>query len=180
MATAAKERRKHRKARPAKYSREFMATALVLLEAHDGNIRQTARELRIPESTLRKWLDDPDLVGVEERARKTIDLIDATERLIDDLAGGMRRLMRQGKGNMRDAAIAFGVAVDKLEILRRLPQVPGGGEAVTHQGIDWNRLTPADLRTVLDILCKADGSEGPEPIPVAPPPVVVEGVHDAQ
>lgn len=179
MATA-RERRKKRGGRPSKHSHEYKVSALVLLEALDGNVKRTARELGIPESTLRQWLDDPDLITAQERARKTVDLIDATERLIDDLAGGMRRIVRRGDANLRDAAIAFGIAVDKLEMLRRLPQA-AGGDAVTHEGvIQWDRITPDDLRQVLAILSRADGSDGPEPLPTVPEPVVVEGVPDAE
>lgn len=65
-----------------RYSDEERAAALAELEANGGNVTWTARELGVPESTLRRWRDDPNMAAPAElRAQKKESLADMWEKV---------------------------------------------------------------------------------------------------
>jgi hypothetical protein len=93
------------------------ADALALLQANRGNVKQTARELRIPRRTLGDWSHGK---GVDEEVRRM------TERSKKRLAANFMQEAREAvqaaaekrpKASYRDLMIGAAVAVDKAQLL---------------------------------------------------------------
>ncbi len=111
-----------------RYSDDEQAQALAALDANDGQVRQTARELDIPEATLREWRDGKSRpIGAECRARNkslmsdqyqriAVRLLERVDDQLDDMSGAQ-------------AMLASAIAVDKMLLLRG--EMPGRGDSLT-------------------------------------------------
>lgn len=132
------------------YTDEDRAAALAALQGNRGNIKRTARDLGVPESTLRRWSADPIRAagGAELRARKREEVGEAwgrvrdkaltlAEALLDELAGCTEPRMLQ-------TLVTVGaVATEKRELLsggatERLDHVgtPPVREVVVHKSVE--------------------------------------------
>ena len=116
------------------------AACLACLAANGGNVAKTARECGVKRSTLQLWIKEqaarqvpvfsgikpaPEKTAVAERVAAKVatakrDLDERFERLAHKLVGVAYR--GADKLNGKDAAIAAGVAVDKMLLLRGQPQ----------------------------------------------------------
>ncbi len=105
------------------YSDADIAEALAHLRANGNNVLATAQALGIPESTLRAWNDG------DRRARAVAELDphlceQVKQRLAQRAQGVAERMLTRLETadlegvNVRDAAVVFGIAVDKMQILR--------------------------------------------------------------
>lgn len=104
------------------YSDNDKATALAVLDANGGNVSKTARETKIPPSTITEWRDGrihEDVTEIREVKRSELsDLFEAIAykyltRASDDTA------IKSTTG--KDAIIAAATATDKMRLLRGLP-----------------------------------------------------------
>jgi len=102
------------------YSDEQRAEALALLDANEGNVRRTARELGIPRGTLLSWKDKPKAGVSKLRPQKRGSLFEAGKNVAWLLAGKLQDEEKLRKASYRDIATSFGIVVDKLEVLRKL------------------------------------------------------------
>lgn len=98
-----------------------VARALVLLEANNGNIRQTAAKIGISPSTLRGWRDktyrqDADAKVAEVRE----DMAGALEILACKFILGITP-EKIADTKARDSLVCAAVAIDKMRLLREQP-----------------------------------------------------------
>lgn len=130
------------------YPDEAKAAALAALDANHGNVKRTARQLGIPESSLRYLIDTADDTG-DHAAR--VRALRAAKR--DDLAVAMSDIAwiaarqvqdRLPEASARDAAVVMGIAVDKAQLLRGLPTQVHGQAAHPVLG----KLSAEQLRAV--------------------------------
>lgn len=100
------------------YTDADKATALVALEANDGNVRSTARALNIPWQTLNQWSRDihinADVPKISDEKR--IDFTEMLEAEINAALGAMNG--KRDDGSYSDMARTVGIFIDKLELLR--------------------------------------------------------------
>lgn len=106
------------------YSDADRAAALAALDANGGNIAGTARQLGVPESTLRSWSDKPDNAAPADlREHKRLELAELLEQwlrvsLEHVLAFHEIYGSSPTEGTMKAAQIGAGIATDKLLALR--------------------------------------------------------------
>lgn len=104
---------------PATYTKEQRVAALSALRANAGCIRQTARQLNIPASTLRKWRDEgQDIID-------TSTLASLMREVAVKILGHMQDEQKLAKTPIQALAIAFGIVMDKLELLEGTRQDDG-------------------------------------------------------
>jgi transposase-like protein len=116
------------KARNRSYSEDDRAAALAALLANGGNLKRTARDTGVPESTLRKWSRSvPPAGGAQECAQKSAVSAEAVGRagvsLAEKLDGLAHKLADAMPDKIPDAtlsqtAVSLGVAIDKARLLR--------------------------------------------------------------
>lgn len=101
------------------YSSDDKAVALALLVANGGNVLRTAKELNMPEPTLRDWATGQvnDVVrGKQDEKRRALgDLFEQCSRLYLDRAM-TDAAIEDTKG--KDAVIAAATAFDKQQLAR--------------------------------------------------------------
>ena len=121
-----------------RYSDEERATALAALVANGGNVARTARQLAIPAETLRKWSKGerhPESTQMGEQ--KKGPLADAIEAVANQLLGDLSDEAKRSQASLKDIATAFGIAVDKMQLLR--------GRATSIQQHDLSHLSDDEL-----------------------------------
>ena len=103
------------------YSDSEKGAALAALDANAGNVSLTARQLKIPRTTLLEWIADrhvsDDVSDIRHEKRKEL-----SERL-EDLAHTLVDLLpaKLPEASVRDLAGALIVAVDKMQLLKGAP-----------------------------------------------------------
>ena len=103
-----------------RYSDAFRSAALAALDANRGNLERTARELKVPKSTLEGWAKGTrNPVDPQLRTQKKADLADELEAFVLRLCQIRPEQLRNL--TVKDAAIAIGVGIDKLLLLRGKP-----------------------------------------------------------
>lgn len=104
------------------YTEADKARVFVVLTANDGNIKRTARETGVPESTVRNFKrefeSNPPSPEAVEKEIETGDYAGDLEVLRTELALALRREIPHMKG--RDLAVALGIVDDKLTRARGL------------------------------------------------------------
>ena len=131
---------------PYQYSPEEIGEALALLDHNGGNALRTARELRIPRTTLLHWVANaaglPAGVDATRRRRREefAHMADeASEWIISSLTPeDMERATLQQK------SVSYGIMRDKAAQDDGGQQQPGGGEQ------DYNALAERMLKRALD------------------------------
>ena len=127
------------------YSDEDRAAGLAALDANEGRLSQTAREIGVPRSTLRQWIKSAEhrdrAAPAKVRQEKKEDLADIFERIARKATGIVELTLSDFEGVTIPVPLAVrlmtaaGIAVDKAQLLR------GGATA---------RLEVADLRARLE------------------------------
>ena len=103
------------------YSDEDKAAALAALRANAGNVARTARQVGVPEPTLRQWAKGLRAAPPAQLSeRKKADLADRMEEIARAL------LDRVTPERMDDATVqqlltSAGIAIDKMRLLRNQP-----------------------------------------------------------
>lgn len=115
------------------YTPEEMARAYVVLETNQGNVKRTARDCNLPESTIRNWRDlwaeagPPDIEVVEAA---TGDFVDNAERVRDKALTVLEGKLDSATpsalvatiGMLQDkVSIARGLATSRTETVHALP-----------------------------------------------------------
>lgn len=115
------------------YTPEEMARAYVVLETNQGNVKRTARDCNLPESTIRRWRDTwqedgpPDLDVVTEA---TGDFVEDAERVRDKALRVLEGKLDSATpsalvatiGMLQDkVSIAKGLATSRTETVHALP-----------------------------------------------------------
>lgn len=108
------------------YSDNDKAVALATLDANGGNIRQTARVLKLPESTLTDWSNGrgacPEVTEI--RQVKKGQLAEKLEEVAHALTDNI--LLRAQSDfslltPLKDFAVSLGIAIDKMQVLKGEP-----------------------------------------------------------
>lgn len=106
-----------------KYSDEFRAEALACLEANDGNLSATSREIGVSVNTLKYWRDEfvtpPNFTEV--RNQKKDELSDIYERVARRYLSETEVDDKAKATSAKDAIIVAATATDKMRLLRGLP-----------------------------------------------------------
>lgn len=118
-------------AAPRRYTKQQKATAVMAAEM--VNAEAAAEQTGIPRSTIRRWLEDPELVELRQKTRESMaaDMKALAMVALEALMGAIRRGELEG----RDLIVALGVAIDKAQLL--------SGEATS-------RTETRDLTATLD------------------------------
>lgn len=158
------------------YSDEFRAEALACLRSNAGNIKRTAKQLGIPEKTLEGWAKGRNHpVDAHLRDRKTGELKDALDEWIRDIMqipmGAYKEL------SLQQAAIAVGIATDKIMLLTNRPTQIDEHRATGK--LDLDRLTTDELLSLAALKAKAEGREPIVALPQPMPRITVDdGIED--
>lgn len=108
------------------YSDNDKALALATLDANGGNVQQTAKALKIPESTLTDWANNrgvnPEVTEI--RDQKKAELAEKLENVAHALTDNI--LIRAESElsvlvPMKDIATSLGIIVDKMQLLKGAP-----------------------------------------------------------
>src|SRR5688572_27185246 len=96
------------------------AAALAALDANGGNVDATARQLNIPRMTLSDWASGRrNPVGADMRDAAKQNLADALEAWAVKLIGIDPTTLPNL--TLRDVAVAVGISIDKVLLLRGQP-----------------------------------------------------------
>lgn len=133
------------------YSDSEKATALALLDANGGNVSGTARQLGIPAKTLENWAKHkgvgPDVANIGEVKKRALadKLEDLAHQIIDSAPGKIE------KAGLKDSLIAFGTAVDKMQLLRGKPTaiIAESARATVRDIIEQTGLTEERARQIV-------------------------------
>lgn len=126
---------------PRRYTRREKATAV--LAADMLNVRAAAEQAGIPESTLRRWVDDPELADLRAKTRE--DLAAEAQVMAQLALAQIRR--RLPEYEPRDLNVLYGIMVDKSQLLTGQATTRAETRALTDGMDDHER---AALRAVLD------------------------------
>lgn len=149
-----------------RYSDEERANALAALAANGGNVEKTARELTIPETTLRQWANGhchPEATQLSER--KKGPLSDHLETVAYALAGDLSDPERRKNAKFSEVAVAFGIVVDKMQVLRGQPS------SISETLSDHERV--ARFRALVDEFRRENGADGVDSISADTASIVV-------
>jgi hypothetical protein len=136
------------------YSDEDRANALAALDANGGNLMRTARQLGTPRKTLAEWARGRVPAAVADlRHQKRGDLADRLEAVAHELLDALPAKIKDAPLNQ--LAVALGILIDKLILLRRQSATPGGGAlaASCHARTNWKgsrRREPPEKRAICE------------------------------
>lgn len=120
------------------YSEDDKAAALARLDLNDGNITKTAKELRVPATTLRQWRDGEHVnAGVaKKRDLKKQSLVELFEEIARAYAARALDATAIADTRGKDAVIAFATATDKIQLLEGKPTARTEAAAKVEHKID--------------------------------------------
>lgn len=101
------------------YSPEFKAEVLAAVNANNGNVLRTANEYDIDESVIRLWLRNPDRYRTLSD-QKQLDLAQKAESNAHMLTDSIAQ-HDLSTASLSQKATAFGIMVDKMQLLRSQP-----------------------------------------------------------
>ena len=119
--SASKDDPEEMKARPRRrYSDQERAEAMLVLAANGGNLSATAIDTGIPYHTLRHWAaGDRHPEAIQMAKEKMPPLADRLEEVVSLLAEGMDDPLKIQKAPLNQIAVALGILIDKVRLLRR-------------------------------------------------------------
>ena len=104
-----------------RYSDDERAACLAALVANGGDVRKTARQVGVPETTLRQWKHrDRAPVSAEKSAQKKAELADIFEAIARDALAAVTP-EKIALANVQQLLVSAGVATDKMRLLRNQP-----------------------------------------------------------
>jgi hypothetical protein len=152
------------------YTDAEKASALAALDANGGNVRHTARQLDIPETSLREWSKGRNgPPGADLCAQKKKELGEGLEDLARQLIGGLSDPAKIKATKLTDLAVALGIAVDKMRLVRdQATQISGHEDLTPEQRLDrlGELFRLAESRRAAGVRPAVDGA----PPPVGPVP----------
>lgn len=125
MAAVIDEREEKRNAFAVRgdYTPQEIGDALARVDYYGGNVLRAAQESGIPQSTLRYWLKNQDRLPssvVKCRDDKKVELAELAEESAQWIGSSITEADITA-ASLRDKSIAFGVFVDKAQMLRGEP-----------------------------------------------------------
>lgn len=106
----------------ASYSEQDKARVFLALTANDGNVKRTARETGVPETTVRNFKrefeDNPPSQELVQQEFETGDYVAELETLRKELSVALRRKIPDMTGHQ--LAVSYGIIDDKLTRARGL------------------------------------------------------------
>jgi transposase-like protein len=130
----------------ATYAPEDKARVYVVLTANDGNVKRTARETGLPESTVSRWKREfeknpPSTELVETAANDFVGEADDLRMLgLKALRGKLEQLIQSPKDvNVGQVTTMIGILTDKID------RAQGLNTKVEHE----HRLNSSDIRDAL-------------------------------
>lgn len=106
----------------ASYSEQDKARVFLALTANDGNVKRTAREIGVPETTVRNFKrefeDNPPSQELVQQEFETGDYVAELETLRKELSVALRRKIPDMTGHQ--LAVSYGIIDDKLTRARGL------------------------------------------------------------
>lgn len=145
--SASKDDPEEMKIRPRRrYTDQERAEAMLVLTANGGNLSATAIDTGIPYHTLRHWAaGDRHPEAVQMAQEKMLPLADRLEEVASLLAEGMDDPLRIHKAPLNQIAVALGIVIDKIRVLRG--QTTGAASGVVAEIMDPN--TPTERLVVM-------------------------------
>lgn len=142
---------------PRQYSRRQKATAVALAEVTSQT--QAAAAAGIPLSTLHRWMDEPWAADLRTKTRGDI----ADEARVAALLALQEivRQIRSGSLEGRDAVIAFGVLIDKAQLLSGEATARTESRTLTDGLNDHEKAT---LRDAIDTFLAAHPDPASDPV----------------
>lgn len=138
-----------------RYPDEFRASALATLDANGGNLDRTARQLNVPRKTLAGWAGGQNNPVVAElRHQKKADLVGDLTQFVSALCGVRPDQVKDL--NFKDAAVAMGIAVDKLLLLQEQQSRHARAEE-SAPAVNLGLLDAEELEVLSELLRKARG-----------------------
>jgi hypothetical protein len=129
-----------------RYSDQERADAMMVLAANGGNLSATAIDTGIPYHTLRHWAaGDRHPEAIQMAKEKMPPLADRLEEIASLLAEGMDDPVKIRKAPLNQIAVALGVLIDKVRLLRG--QATGSANGVVAGILDPG--TPTDRLVVM-------------------------------
>jgi hypothetical protein len=129
-----------------RYSDQERADAMMVLTANQGNLAATAIDTGIPYHTLRHWAaGDRHPEATQMAKEKMPPLADRLEEIASLLAEGMDDPLKIRKAPLNQIAVALGVLIDKVRLLRG--QATGSADGVVAGFLDPG--TPTDRLVVM-------------------------------
>jgi transposase-like protein len=139
-----------------RYTDTFRAEALAMLAANGGALERTAKQLGIPEATLRCWANGTrHSEAVQMCAEKKAALADRLEDLAHALLDSLARPEKRKAASLQQTATTFAIAVDKMRLLREQPTFIGT------PGPDPRTMSEAELHAEIESLRRERA--GPSP-----------------
>lgn len=141
-----------------RYSDEDRANALAALAANGGNVNLTARQLGIPETTLRQWSKGqrrPEAAQMSEGKKEPLaERFEGIAYALLDHAGESLTDL-----NARDAIFSAAIAVDKMRLLREQPTAINKNDNAHSMSAELNEYLQA-YREEMEPDTEATGSNG--------------------
>lgn len=102
-----------------RYTDDFRAEVLCYLAAC-GNMEKTARDYKIPSTTIQAWRNGSGVneVVTVKSFNATENLADMFERLVRKIAPQMEAKIDSGEESLRDLNASMNTSVDKMRLLR--------------------------------------------------------------
>ena len=111
-----------------RYSDQERAEAMLVLTANGGNLSATALDTGIPYHTLRHWAaGDRHPEAIQMAKEKMQPLADRLDEIASLLAEGMDDPEKIRKAPLNQIAVALGILIDKVQILRGPSAGAAGG-----------------------------------------------------
>jgi hypothetical protein len=102
------------------YSEDEKAEILAVLDANEGNRKRTARQLKVPRTTIITWENKPMSENLDSlRHQKKRELADKIDEVVWQIVTAMPEKIE--KAGLKDSAIAMGTGIDKSNLLRGDP-----------------------------------------------------------
>lgn len=103
-----------------RYTDDDRANALAALAANGGNVKLTANQIDIPETTIRKWLSSEQHPEITKKgAQKKGPLSDYLEKIAWQLADSLPG--KTDQSSLQQVATSLGIVIDKMRLLRNEP-----------------------------------------------------------
>lgn len=145
-----------------RYDEADKARVYVALAANDGNIKRTARETGVPETTVRRFKQEFEKEGPPPQEIVDVavgDFAESIERVEWKALAALERKIDKDDVNARDLITAFGVlndkrtralglATERTEHVHRLPsaeEVAGLLQGLSHAALEATRQRQSDI-----------------------------------
>ena len=103
------------------YTEADLARLYVVLTTNEGNVKRTARDTGMPESTVRRYKQVWEREGppqLDEIEQTVVEYVDEMEKTRDLALQRMHERLEKDQGTLPQIATVFGVLTDKIDRAR--------------------------------------------------------------